>query len=460
MNLRDFIQKVKRLEIENNFFSMRNENDLVYWDIVRYETTIRLYRHIVKTASAAPAPKRKLKSLFFHAVRSYFAYKSAVSSKKSKYLAFTFSRYRNKDGIYTDFAARDVLNLIGNEATIIDTNFTPSIQYEYPVVFNLPLRIAIKKGLLIDKAKNKLRHPVRYEAAEILLKEFGVTDFDLNKVVHDLILWFNIEYKYYQKLFRKTGPEAVFFVQAGMQKAMISAAAKQGIPTIELQHGLINSMHLAYAYTPGQNYAALNTIPTAFISFSDFWTKNTYFPVKKVFPLGNSYFSDIQNKKTPIYELTVISSIIHSEDMVNMIQQLRAAGFKGKICLKLHPNQIQEVEYFKKYFNDDNNVDVILDEQNLKYLLSVSNSILAIQSTSVYEALQAGVKVFIYRVKDYDMHQDLFSDRNVYFVSKAEEVLASVNSEFHTEEREVFFKQFEEASFADVLDFIQHYKNT
>lgn len=459
MTLIDFIKRIEELEIRKELFSIRDRHGVYYWDLIRYEFTIRLYRHLVKTELISPVLKRDWKKSFSYAFNQYFAFKSAIRLGPRKYVFFTFSRHRNDEGLYTDVASRDVLQEIKDDTLIIDLYFKEGIRYEFPVVCNLPLRIALKVGLYKRKLRLSGDNNEFYLIADILKEEFKVEGLDLNSMIRDFLLFYRIERKSYLKLLKRVRPEAVFFVQPGPQKAMIQAAEQLRIPTIELQHGLINNMHLMYSYTKGHKYSGLASLPTAFISFSDFWLKNTYFPVEKSFSVGNSFFSNHIKKSDHVYDLTIISSIIHSADMMSLIDDMQKKGFAGRMCLKLHPNQLNEMDHIRSHYNFNEQVQVVYNEFTIKQLLSVSNAILAIQSTTVYEALQADVKVFIYKVKDYSMHEDVFFNKNVYLISSSEELISNLDNKFLQDEGNVFFNKFSKDEFAKVLDFISDYGN-
>ena len=76
---------------------------------------------------------------------------------------------------------------------------------------------------------------------------------------------------------------------------------------------------------------------------------------------------------------------------------------------------------------------------------------ITIQSTTVYEALQLGIKVFLYKKQDYDSHNDLFSNKNLYLVDNVQQILDGIDKRFIEEDKVVFFEKFDSQKFLNFI---------
>jgi hypothetical protein len=85
----------------------------------------------------------------------------------------------------------------------------------------------------------------------------------------------------------------------------------------------------------------------------------------------------------------------------------------------------------------------------------MSNAIVAVQSTCVYEALHHQIKIFIIKIKNYQCNQDVFDNSNVYLIDTTSEIISLVDNEFITSNQNIIFDDFKENIF---LDFLSQFK--
>lgn len=456
MNIIDFTNKFQKIEIENNFFKEKNENGILYWDIVRYEIFNLIYNELSETKILPSKSINKISFIkrFLINLVGYFYYRYRI--KNYKYICFIASRNKDKEGVSIDQVSEDILKQIHKESLIIETFKEANQVHKYTSVFDY--------GLLFEKYKNcflqLFRNPVNqknYGVSTILKERFKVK-IDLNKEISKLLFNYAISFSYYLKLFRKVRPEVIFLVQNGIQKAIFSAANILKIPSVELQHGFIGYVHPAYSYPKSIKKGTLFTLPNYFFSFSDFWFENINYPVDKIIPFGNNYYALKRNVICKKYDITIIFANIYTADLLVVVDDLLKMEYSGEICIKLHPNQINELDFIKKHYIEHKNVHVVYNEKSMSEVLSVSNSVVAIQSTSVYEALYYGLKVFIIKVKNYQTHQNIFENPNVYLIDKGSQILDFINNEFIVSEQDIIFKEFNISEFLTFLERIEKRK--
>ena len=85
-------------------------------------------------------------------------------------------------------------------------------------------------------------------------------------------------------------------------------------------------------------------------------------------------------------------------------------------------------EHFENIFKPYPNIEVIAKEYSIQRLLEKTRILITIQSTAVYEALQAGRKVILLKRSTYERHQDIFDNSNVHLVSNANDLTNAINA--------------------------------
>ena len=152
-------------------------------------------------------------------------------------------------------------------------------------------------------------------------------------------------------------------------------------------------------------------------------------------------------------DVVFVFANIYTENLLSFVKEL-APQFDKKIYVKLHPNQKNELDYIKCELLQYKNIEIIYIEKSMEEILSLVSSVIMIQSTTIYEALQKGKKVFLYKKQDYDTHSDVFDSANVYQIDSVEDFIRNQDKSY-TEENLVFFEPFNENKF---LSFIKESK--
>jgi len=450
MNIIEFTDKFQKIEIENKFFEEQNSKGIFYWDLVRHDVFYLLYYKVCDTKLLPVVHEEKSKltmlSTLFGNVRGYINF-NIKTTRNYKYICFVTSRNKDADKKDVDYISDDILRVIQADSFVIES-FNKDIINRYKSIFDFGLLMTTYKARLKEKFVKKT--PETYKISEILKHEFNVS-IDLTNDINALIINYKISTEYYSSLFKKTRPKAIFMVQNGIQKGLFEAANKLNIPVIELQHGLIGYVHPAYSYPDTLQPGNLKTLPNTFFSFSDFWISNLNYPVKKIIPLGNNFYSKTIVTQLKKYDLTFIFANIYSEDLIKFIDVLLQERYKGKICIKLHPNQFNEFHTITSLYAAHDTIEVIASQRSMAEILSVSKAIFAIQSTAVYEALHYKVKVYLYKIKDYLTHQDVIGNPNVYLVENVRDVIDFDANSFIDSEVYTMFEPFNEKVFNDFI---------
>ena len=447
MDIIEFTDKFQKIEIDNKFFEEKDSNDLLYWDIARYEIFNQIYYEL--TGIKIPGneiKKDKTKNLKYiiNFIFGYIILRFRLFYKY-KYIFFTLARNIDEKGKSIDIISQDYISHINKQCLIIDSFATKETK-NYGInksVYNYGLMAEQYFSRVIKKIKRNNRTN-KYVISEVLKREFNVI-LNIDHIISEALSFYIISKSYYQKLFNNVKPKAVFLVQGGIQKGLFSAAKNLNIHVIELQHGRIGYVHPAYSYPTQIKHEDLSTLPDTFFSFSNFWTKKINYPVKNILPVGNNLYA---------FDITFIFANIYTNDLLKVINELLLKKYKGQICIKLHSNQLFEAEFIRTLYKDHDTIHVIGIENSMREVLSISKSIVAIQSTSVYEALHNGLKVFIVKEKDYMTHQDIFDNPNVCIVNSIDDILDAISNDFIVshESKSNIFNSFNENMFLKFLN--------
>lgn len=436
MNINEFTDKFHLFEKKE----IRSE-DTELWDVVRFDISCTLFYPL---ASILKKRKRRLyKDVFLQFFR-FFVF--LFSMRKSyDFLFFSCSRFQNEEHKQYDPNILDIYEVLKNNSLCIDSYFSEN-HYQYPVVFDYFLRF--KRRFCIGKYREETIGKFPSYILESIQKEFGIKIED--DVVHNLLTNFELEKDHYSKLFKCLKPKVIFLVQNGIQKGLFMAAKECNIPLVELQHGLVDASHLAYSYSSGIDVEKL-ILPSYFFVYSEFWKNRINYPIKEVVVMGNTGASKIVESVVKLYDVCVVCADVYMNEFFLFIDELIDCGYKGKICLKLHPNQFGEVDFIRHKYQIYSNINVVYTEVSMKTIISQSYSMLAIQSTSVYEALDAGVNVFIFKRLDYHIHNDILDYKGGHLVACVKDFLNSHESDSVRCAQNSFFEPFDYLKFQSFI---------
>ncbi|TWX71927.1 hypothetical protein ESZ36_01465 [Colwellia demingiae] len=442
----EILDRFFKLEKKYNLFESNTNGGIKWWDIVRYDVYIQILYLTVRK----PAPKlTRIKNNRFNVFTLLYQdikYLLKMRNRRVRNFFYTYPRGVDENGFSVDLISQDCLSIIKSQSFVVDGLQTGSTK---ECSYNNTALLIFKKLFKLTAKKNILNADINL----ILKNEFKI-DFDFDKKINELLGNYNADRLYYNKLLHFYKPEIVFFLATGGEKGLIASAKHLDIKTAELQHGQTNRYHMYYSYPEGVVYNKNLTIPDTFLSFSEHWHTINY-PVKNKISIGNSLFKNMNMNDTPRsgQSLLVISNGTFAPDLIPLIKSLATKLPDIPVVFKLHPQQKgHEREEAKQVFLGLPNVEIICTEKTTPELLNEASAVIAIQSTVVYEALQLGVKVFLYAKQDFESHDDIFINPNVYVIDEAKDIVDNVTRPFVKTDQGVFFKGFNKQKFIDFLN--------
>ncbi|PKP23304.1 MAG: hypothetical protein CVU05_00205 [Bacteroidetes bacterium HGW-Bacteroidetes-21] len=438
--------KFHEMEKEYNLFSLRSKDGFPIWDIIRYNAYFQLIEKQNVEKNKVTNSKKNIK-FFLKVIASFI--KLLFPFKEN--LFFLTSRNNDNNSKMFDQNADTAIHLFEKSKCIIIESFFPNKTYKYSNYKTIHISAILfltkffKVGEIELGAFNQIKHSLENTFCD---KTISI-DFLIN-----VFTKFQKTYSLYNIIFKlnKGRIKRLFIVQNGIQKALFYAAKKNGIRIFEFQHGIIDSTHMNYSYNPNIGYNDSNVIvPNVLFTFSDFW-ESTFFNPTKCIPCGNdSIYKKIASKGEDA--LTVISTVVHDNELRKLSLEIANKMPNLQIYYKLHPNNYYQYNEILFFFQSHKNVKIITNEFSVQQLISKSKSILAIVSTSVYEALHNDVKAIILKKINYTAHKDIFNYPNVYLIDNVEEFHQAFNSQnvANSNVKDVFFMPFNKELFIQAI---------
>lgn len=393
-------------KMENDFklFSVQTENCIPVWDIVRAEIwNYIIYNEQIK--SKAPYKSKSIVAGFFSAFIKLIALLKVLFIKK-RILFFGTSRFVNKDDVYYDPYLESVKPVIKNDFFLYET-VPGKKKYKENGLFDVSffliklLKPFLYKKLTKEFSNEKISHIL------IALYKTYATPIVSSKILTDIYYNFKIRYYLYSILLRLGGFKLILLHQNGFQKGLILAAHRQNIPVFEFQHADVIHYNIIWHY--GFNHIDKENIifPDVFLTYSDFWSDNNNIPSKCV-EIGSA----IHNMKTfPVKSniISVISTKEHEDELNQLTINLALANPDLIFHYKLHPAQYDHFIHYEQIFEKYQNIEVLNIAVTIKDLIKTSDIFIVIYSSVMFELLQSGKNIFIYKSLNYWFFKQFFN---------------------------------------------------
>jgi Capsule polysaccharide biosynthesis protein len=427
-------EKFLEFESKNDLFQLE-EDGIHVWDVLRHHVFVEYsWDNYIDQAPLKEPALRMLRRILRRA--GYLII--FLFRKRRPNLFFIHSRDRTPDGRFLDRNANDLLERIGRDSFLLETFEGDGVRYAYPVdlinpasIFNRLYKLFYKNkdySWLVDKINSELG--LRWN----------------NAIVNRHMRYFRSEGLFFKWVFRLKKIKRLY-VSFHSQKSHYYAARLCGIESIEIQHGVMDYGHLDYNYPPEIVAGGKVHCPDLLLTYGAFWSREINYPVKKVLAIGNSIVSRIGRTERPLASgpltLLFISADVFGVKLSELAIEYVQLHPGSTILFKLHPNQFSRRKEYLDRFRQYPAVRVLTNEQSTGDLMLHCDAVVLIQSTIAYEALQAGVPVFIYKRMTYFRHGHLFDHPNVSLIDDAQEIV--LREKGTTAEGDIFFEEFDES---------------
>lgn len=431
-------KKFLRFEDEYDLFSQENPY-MEYWDVIRYCVFIQIEHGVAK---------KKEGVLFIEVIKFFFGilwFLFFVLSKFRRGTYFFFLASRNKyKGFFIDQNVENVLNYtqtISSKIVLYESYKNDKSKYSVVSDYSSTIFGGIKRFIKVNRIDFILDQIEKIFEVQLDRKE-----------IYTELKRFKFDQFYYRLIFKVLNTKTVFLTQNGIQKGLIQACFDLKIKSIELQHGVVDESHMAYSYSKYTLKSNKCIITTEFIfSFSPFWFKE-FNCHSEIISIGNDFFVN-ENVVSGMNQVLIISSKVHSSFLMPLAKEMSDQLIGVKIIFKLHPSEFKDLGTYVKYFEGNTNIQIVTNEYSVKQLIETSSELIAIASTAVYEALQCGLKVYIYKKSNYYRHNHILDFPNVHIIDNLEDffLLRSKLSK-EIEISEPFFLPFNKSKIKDFFE--------
>ena len=263
-------------------------------------------------------------------------------------------------------------------------------------------------------------------------------DWKLRNKISSLINHYlnNREYliKYYNYMLNKIRPQIIIMVVSYSFDRMVlcEVAKKRKIPVVELQHGMIGPMHIAYNFYEKMK---LSCFPDYLFTFGPFEKDKARFPIKedKIISVGypelekncRKYNKRKSSKK-------VILFISQEEEKIAEYAEIIARNLdsqKYHIIFQLHPKEYFDWRRKLGEHLSDSNIEIIGDYKHTVHeSLAKADWVIGNISTVLYEAQMYSTKVVVLKFGLYTNMKYLYEYGKALLVESPEQLLNEIQN--------------------------------
>lgn len=414
----------KLFQIEKQLFDLKSKEGVYYWDIFRHSVSgVVLYR--LTRENQIQTSKQSFSTIVHKLIK--VLRQSFCVFKNYENIVFAASRNRDKSR-FIDQQVYGILPYLSHDKTLIVETYDNKARGSYSD-FDYISSFGIYRKLLKPHYEK-----IDFSSLASRLNEYFETDYFDHTYFASLYHNFWKDYVFYKFIFKHMHIKRVYMSQNGIQKGLFKAAGEMNVDVYEFQHGLIDKTHMAYSYPHIANLEKKTYLPTYLLKLSDFWLYDCYMPHTKQITLGNDYFVPKIGKDVnpDTHKILVISSSVHGSylyDFINECFKCNPEYLGYTFIFKLHPAEYGHINNYKEMFCGIPNVSVVTNEKTVSQWMTECATMLLIQSTSAYEALQCGRKVAILKKLSWEVMEPIFKEENTHLIDTPEEFMKVLNIE-------------------------------
>jgi hypothetical protein len=327
---------------------------------------------------------------------------------------------------------------------------TENLRYTDVIEFvgAIPEQIGFGRVSLADSEMSLLK---RIESE--LSSRFGISIPIVDKVRSDLARR-RVQLPLFRSVIRGISPEIAFLTSSYYgRETFVEACQLEGIPVIELQHGVITKYHLGYSYPDGEKRA----FPDYFFAFGDFWKETVDLPIpnENVYSVGYPFLEQEARSYDNIKsteQVVFISQSIIGEKLSQFAATLAENDEKHRIVYKLHP---KEYDTWKEEYPwlCEADLDVVTDSPSLYRIFSESNTQIGVYSTALFEGLYFELDTHIVELPGHEYMDPLIEAGCAQLISGLDDYVAT---------EEVRAKPFDKGYFfePDSVEMLKKYTET
>lgn len=428
---KNIAETIFEIESDLNLLS-KKISDVYFWERIRvpmYKHLLRESKEDVKTKDRDDSSEDVI-SGFKLLLKNLFVKNPFFSSEVDLLFYTTGRRKRLEDNLWWDIYVDPIVDTLDRETVVLERPFnvshssppkTPDLRYTDLIEYTgtalqktgaVEVSISEEETYKIEKVKNRICSSFR---VDISLQKIVKNDLSLRKARLPL----------YRRLVQRIDPEVVFLIASyNGRETFVEACQAEGVPVVELQHGVINRYHLAYSF-PHENK---NVFPDYFFSFGKFWSDSVALPVadENVYPIGypnlearSDEYAGVQEENSVLF----ISQARIGEHLSRFAKRLSERSDSDEnIIYKLHPKEYDS--WSEKYpWLANSNVTVVTDDPPLYRLFSESKRQVGVYSTALCEGLYFGLDTCVIDLPGVEQMEYLIENGYITLVDSVDDYI-------------------------------------
>ena len=365
--------------------------------------------------------------------------------KHKDLLIFPSPRRTQIDGKYYAYWTDEIADYYGDkclsaEFLNITTHMRPywnNRVIEMDVIDVYPVLVCMLNKFQMKKARKKFSNVAKNIKDDI--KQFFEIDLDIGYLINLLstrYVWWKYKKRMLMKFISKISPKVILEVAGYSTNCLVinEIATELNILTIELQHGIIGSGHIAYNYNTNKRYSCF---PKKLFVFSEYWKQTCSFPIGKENIISVGYpYAEMQKKKYPkvassnnAIRILVLSQPVFHKEFLSILSQvidlLEKNNLNFEIIVKLHPTEYNQPSSNWNVIRKKEHVRIIGSPDVALYeLLANADIQIGATSTAIYEGLMYNLYTIICKFGDsFERMKDLRCINYVRFAETPESVV-------------------------------------
>lgn len=452
-------------QLNNNFFKLENKLDLFnkqidwvyFWELVRFS----INREILIKKWLITIPHKWVDNKIIYILKNILnlsykiIFKNPYFSEKESIFIIWHPRRPLIDWYYTDIYTKYLKKWLSkNNIDYQDfENFTQEyikskdieskniLQLDYFSIFSLLFKNRFKFNKKDEKYVKDLELKIN--------NEFWVNIDIYNKVKNE-IASFNIFYKHIYKFLKRKRPKIIFEVVSYwlIVRALNKASKELNIPTIELQHGVIDKYHLGYSMWDQKNIK-LNYFPDYIFTWWDYWNSVCNYPentklISTWFPYFELNKSKYNINKQQEKNIIVISQWAIWEDLSKQVYEVAKELKDYTFYYKLHPWEFHKIDNEFSFLKELENIKIITWAKTVYDLFEICSIQIWAFSTAIYEWLWFWLKTIVFDLPWVEYLDDLVEKDIVKKIDNPSDCIDIIKNKYFWKsndfESESFFK--------------------
>ena len=283
----------------------------------------------------------------------------------------------------------------------------------------------------------------RLSEAEAEIQTRFDVDVDLHSLVRSQLDHRRTKLWLYKRLLHRVDPEIVVLVVSYGEHDVIEACKHEGIPVVELQHGVIYRNHFGYSFPED---ASIELFPDYLLVWGNYWKTRAQLPIPedRVSIVGFPYLEQQKQNYAGVSskeQILFISQGTIGEQLSRLAYEVNEhPAIDHDVVYKLHPGEYDRWQKEYPWLIDANLEIVDSSDPPLYELFAKSSAQIGVGSTAVYEGLCFNLETYVYDCPGSSVLESLVNEGAAELVSSVDQLASSIGTGEGTFNREYYFE--------------------